>query len=182
MCTPVPRADLILVLAGLEERKVYALELFERQEASTILFSVGRFEVRKFARLGVGETLDLRGMAAKLPPNRRHFFVWIRKQEAWAENISTGRFGTWSEIAAFARAIDGHSVIHSIIVVSSWYHMLRVRICCRALLPRDLQIRFVSPTADREESKTRQIRMAVQEAFKIPLYCILTVFPKLNSP
>jgi hypothetical protein len=181
MCAPLPRADLIFVLAGLQERKVYALELFERHEASAILFSVGRFEIRKFAPLGVAATLDLRGMAGKLPPNRRHFFVWIRKQEAWAENIATGRFGTWSEIAALARAIEGHSVIHSMIVVSSWYHMLRLRICCRALLPRNLQIRFISLSADREEGKTRQIRSAAEEVLKIPLYCILSVFPGLNS-
>jgi hypothetical protein len=44
-------ADLIFVLAGRVYRKEYALDLFRQGLAPRILFSVSRFEIRRFSKM-----------------------------------------------------------------------------------------------------------------------------------
>lgn len=107
--------------------------------------------------------------------------MWLQGGEAWAERIAIGRFGTWSEVVALARALDQHSGISSVVVVSSWYHILRLRICCHALLPKPLRIRFVSSRDGNEKGKAHQITSICGEFLKIPLYFVLSVFQGLNS-
>jgi hypothetical protein len=46
---PRQSTDLIFVLAGRDYRKHYALQLFKDGIAPSILFSVSRFEIRRFS-------------------------------------------------------------------------------------------------------------------------------------
>ncbi len=137
---PVGHADLIFALAGRGSRKVFALELFSQIRAPRLL-SVGRFEIRRFARLPpVPLPLDLLQIAAPVSPPDRHFFVSFNNGEVEVGRVPRGRFGTLSEIRALAAWLNEHRDVSSLLVVSSATHLRRVRMCCRALLPRRIQI------------------------------------------
>jgi hypothetical protein len=170
----VPEAALIFVLAGLEARKAYGLQLFRRRRARGILLSVGRFEIRKLSMLDIPVPINLPEIAAPFPPPQRHYFVWFEDGKVRAERIPLGRFGTWSEIAALAKVLFEQPQIDSVIVVSSSYHLPRIRICCRALLPPRLHVQLLaSPEGDCRKN-------VLAEWLKIPTYGILAWFPKLN--
>jgi len=62
------QSDLIFVLAGRQSRKLYALELFRQALGGTLLMSVGRFEIRKFAQLPIPADVDLLQIASTTPP------------------------------------------------------------------------------------------------------------------
>ena len=65
-------ADLIFILAGQMSRKDFALQLFREGLAPRLLFSVGRFEIRRFSKLALPIGLDLLKLAQHLPPPQRH--------------------------------------------------------------------------------------------------------------
>ena len=96
-------ADLIFVLAGRVYRKDYALELFRQGLAPRIMFSVGRFEIRRFSKMALPVPLDLLKPAQELPPPQRHYFVFFEGQEVETQHVLPGRFGTLTEIEALAR-------------------------------------------------------------------------------
>jgi hypothetical protein len=138
---PVGHADLIFALAGRESRKVFALELFSQERAPRLLLSVGRFEIRRFAKLPpIPVPLDLLQIAAPVSPPDRHFFVSFKNDEVEVGLVPGGRFGTLSEIRALAAWLNEHRDVSSLLVVSSATHLRRVRMCCRALLPRRIEI------------------------------------------
>ena len=141
---PMVRSDLIFVLAGKQSRKVYGLQLFRRGLTPRILLSVGRFEIRPFARLDLPAHLDLPRLASAIPPARRHFFVLFEGHGTQVELVSPGRFGTMTEVEALARWLSHRPHIESILVISSATHLRRLRVCCRALLPRGLRFSLVA--------------------------------------
>jgi len=178
----VPDADLIFVLAGLEARKVYALQLWRQHSARAILLSVGRFEIRKFSSLDLPVPIDLLEAAKPVPPPQRHFFVSFGVDEWPVRQIRTGRFGTWSEIEALALWLGRRFRIRSLVVVSSAYHLYRVRICCRALLPERVHVEYrASPEEDREGTSGpwwrdfRHDQTRLTELVKIPTYWLLAL-------
>ena len=142
------QGDVMFVLAGRQSRKVYALELFRRGAAGTLLISVARFEIRKFAQLSVPADLDLQAIARATPPSLRHYFVSFQEDSSEVALVSRGRFGTLSEIQALARWLQARPQIRILLVVSSAPHLRRVRACCRALLPTGLKIHFVATSND----------------------------------
>jgi hypothetical protein len=168
-------ADLIFVLAGLEERKLYGLQLFHESRAREILLSVGRFEIRKLSRLRTPASINLLEIAASVPPAQRHYFVLFEGQKVCTKRIPIGRFGTWSEIVALARFLHERPNIGSLIVVSSSYHLPRIRLCCHTLLPARLRMRFLASP----EIGCR--RAFLSEWIKIPIYRVLAWFPRLNA-
>jgi DUF218 domain len=137
------------VLAGRECRKQFALTLLQQGWAPTLLLSVGRFEIRPFSSLKLPKSLDLLAVASATDPPRRHYFVRIDSQSAEAQRIAVvGRFGTWNEIRAFADWLRTHHPIRSVTVVSSGFHLKRIRMCCRRLLPEDTRLSFVAVPAE----------------------------------
>jgi hypothetical protein len=168
-------ADLIFVLAGLEVRKAYALQLYRAPQARSIMLSVGRFEIRKLSSLEIPTPIDLLGIAAHVPASQRHYFVWFEAGDVHAERVLLRRFGTWSEIIALARFLHRRPDIASLVVVSSSYHLSRIRLCCRALLPARLRIRLL---ASPENVPSRTF---LSEWFKILVYRVLSWFPSLNE-
>lgn len=137
-------SDLIFVLAGRVVRKRFGLELFRAGVAARILFSVARFEVRRFKELRLPVAFDLLPIALPVAAPERHFFVAFSGGGPEVERIKVRRFGTLREIEALAGYLTRHAGIRSVIVVTSAVHVRRVGICCRVLLPREVDVRVVA--------------------------------------
>jgi uncharacterized SAM-binding protein YcdF (DUF218 family) len=151
-CADIPvSTNLIFVLAGQQSRKTYGLGLFRSGLAPQILLSTGRFEVRRFATLDLPQKIDLLKIVQDVPPQQRHFFVSFTSQKCHVQRIFIGPLGTLSEIEALKQWLKGQPQIASILMISSETHLRRLRICCRALLPRSIRVSF---TAVQEENST----------------------------
>jgi hypothetical protein len=181
----VTDADVIFVHAGLEERKLYGLNLFLQRRAPQILFSVGRFELRKFSKLGLPATVDLLQIAASTPPPQRHFFVWFDGTNLHTERIPLSRFGTLDEMKALIVWLEDHRDVRSVIFVSSAYHLPRVRLCYHALLRGRIRAQFASAPELHVESQSsdrfrhfHRCKMIFREISKIPVYAIMLCFHK----
>ena len=109
---------LIFVLAGRISRKDYALQLFREGLAPRLLFSVTRFEIRRFSKMALPIPLDLLKLAQGGPP-RRHFFVLFQGSECHADHVPPRRFGTLTEIESLARWLDANPEVQSLILISS---------------------------------------------------------------
>jgi len=118
------KADCIFVYAGREARKAHGLSLFRQGYAEKIIFSVARFEWRKFVRYDLVVDGSLRRLAEGTPPKQRHFFVSYDGNEVNVQLTSKGRFGTLSESLAFSELARRENII-SALVVSSPYHLRR---------------------------------------------------------
>jgi hypothetical protein len=172
-------SDVIFVLAGRECRKRFALRLFQEGWAPTLLLSVGRFEIRRFSNLELPTSLDLLAIASTTEPRRRHYFVEIGPRTAAAQRIALGRFGTLREILAFSEWLREHTAIRSVTVVSSGFHLKRIRMCCRRLVPDGTRLNFVAvPDESRylrrhwwRDPKARKLMLS--EVLKIAIYKLL---------
>lgn len=170
---PLASADVIFVLAGRENRKLYSLELFRDGYASQILFSVARFEIRKFSKMALPIPLDLLKIAADVPAPQRHYFVLFEDGTVHVEYVHPGEFGTLTEIEALARWLRGHPKIKSVLVVSSGTHLRRLRMCCRKLLESRIECRYIA-TKDANGGTDRvSFGAASIELFKVVLYALL---------
>lgn len=181
-------SDLIFVLAGRECRKHFGLQLFSEGWAPTLLLSVGRFEIRSFAQLELTVTADLVALAAPIAAPQRHFFVTVQAASQHAEPIRWQRFGTWCEIHALAGWLKKQPKVQTLTVVSSAFHLRRVRWCCSRLLPKGIKLRFIGvpferPTFNRNRwwRSASSRRLVVMEVVKVILYPLLlapaTLFP-----
>jgi len=180
---PIRNADLIFTLAGRQSRKVFALELFQQLRAPRLLLSVGRFEIRRFAKLILPAALNLLEIATPVSPPDRHFFVSFEDHKVEVEWVPRGRFGTLSEIRALAAWLRRHPEVSSLLVVSSATHLRRVRMCCRSLLPRQIHILFVGvPNEDPFLQRDRWWRsrgaraMVMAEPVKLLVYRLTLLF------
>jgi hypothetical protein len=176
---PVRPADVIFVLAGHMSRKHYALQLFREGVAPKLLFSVGRFEIRRFSKMPLPSPLDLLKLAQDLPPQHRHYFVLFQGKESHVEHVQPRRFGTLTEIVALARWLAAHPEVQSLLLISKDTHLRRIRMCCQSLLPIGLQvtllpvpISFLEPT-DPHPSAVQASTRDLLELFKILVYRVL---------
>ena len=180
---PFQQSDVIFVLAGQECRKRFALELLQERWAPTLLLSVGRFEIRRFSSLKLPASLDLVAIASTTEPQRRHYFVKIDSGTIEAQRIAVGRFGTLSEIRAFSDWLRMHPLVRSVTVVSSGFHLKRIRMCCRRLLPEGTRLNFVAVPAESrylrehwwQDSKGR--KLVFSELLKIAIYRVISQRP-----
>jgi uncharacterized SAM-binding protein YcdF (DUF218 family) len=154
------RSDLIFVLAGEHDRKEYALRLFREQYAFKILFSVGRFELRRFSGLGLPASAGLLRLASEWPPQRRHFFVHMDSSESHAEHVEPNRLGTLTEMDALSDWLEAHPEIRTLLIVSSWTHLFRLRMCCHALLPTSVEYRLVATPEDESRNNSTNIQQS----------------------
>jgi len=178
---PPSSGDAIFVLAGHKSRKIYAIQLLERGTAPRILFSVGRFEIRRFPELGLPQTIDLLQMAQSIPPRLRHFFVLFENGKCTVQRIPVRVLGTLGEIDALADWLLAHPEISSLLVVSSGAHLRRLRICCRRLLRRNVKCSFVAVPV--ENGNNEPNRMAILlECFKIACYFVILPFWEVARP
>jgi uncharacterized SAM-binding protein YcdF (DUF218 family) len=178
--------DLIFVLAGLQSRKVHALELFRRHLAPQILFSVGRFEIRRFVTLDLPQEIDLLKIMKDVPPQQRHLFVSLSNREFQVHRMSIGPLGTLREIEALRQWLRPRPQIGSLLIVSSETHLRRLRLCCRALLPPSVRVHFAAVQEENSQlnrdnwwraKETRKI--VLFEVIKILCYSVLLPIHKL---
>jgi len=132
------------VLAGRVYRKDYALELFRQGLSPRILFSVGRFEIRRFSKMALPVPLDLLKLTQEVPPSQRHYFVFFEGQEVRAQHVLPEQFGTLTEIDALARWLSARPDIRTVLIVSSGAHLRRIRMCCQSLLNADIRLAFLA--------------------------------------
>lgn len=123
--------DVILVLAGRNERKPYGLKLFQQQLAPRLIVSVSRHEVRHAAKqLSVPALLQLRYAT---PPLQRHFWIdCCAGQQRIVRAKGISRSSTYWELRALARYL-GRDVPKRIAIVSTSVHLRRVKLCCRKI-------------------------------------------------
>ena len=170
---PLAPAGVIFVLAGRENRKLCGLELFRDGHAPRILLSVARFEIRKFSKTALPIPVDLLKIAADVPAPQRHYFVLFEDGTVHVEYVHPGEFGTLTEIEALARWLRGHPEIKSVLVVSSATHMRRLRMCCKALLERDVECAFIAAKDASPRAHRTRFGSVCGELFKVVLYALL---------
>ena len=120
------------------------MELFRQGLVPGILFSVGRFEIRRFSKMHLPVPLDLLKLAQEVAPPQRHYFAYFQGQEVQVEHVPPGPFGTLTEIEALARWLAAKPEIRSVLVISSDTHLRRIRMCCRALLNPEMEMSFLA--------------------------------------
>jgi len=172
--------DLLFVLAGLQGRKEYGLKLFQEGSARQLLFSVGRFEIRKFPKLNIPGSPDLLALAKDIPPARRHFFVLFCRDQFNVKRIPVRRLGTLNEIDALADWLLLHPEVSSLLIVSSGSHLRRLRLCGRALLSDKLVIRlrrippnYAIGNEDGLRKAVQTLRETLLELLKILCYALI---------
>ena len=167
------RADCIFVFAGRHERKVHGLQLYKAGYASRIIFSVGRFEWRRFPELGLENDGGLVELVQQTPPRKRHFFVDIEGNRATCSLIRKGMFGTMSEAAALCR-LARKEKLSSLLIVSSSYHLRRCLDCVGGFCS-DAALKIIPVAARPEPAPTSHPDVAalVGEGTKYLLYKLL---------
>jgi len=172
-------ANLIFVLAGDMNRKHYALQLFREGLAPRLLFSVGRFEIRRFSKMALPIPLDLLKQAQDVLPPQRHFFALFQNRVWQVEHVPPRRFGTLTEIASLARWLDANPEVQSVILISNEAHLRRIRMCCRPLLPRGVEVALLavpnsfSDSADQQSSAIQSTGSDLLEFLKVLVYRVL---------
>jgi len=171
------------VLAGQEYRKRCALDLFGKKLAPRILFSVARFEIRRFSKMSsLPIALDLLKLAADVPPPQRHFFVFFQRNDVQVNHVLPGRLGTLTEMEALRRWLGENPEVRSVLIVSSRTHLRRLKICCRSLLSLKIDVVLVAASSGpsgvaEEQPGLIQTTLAVLvELFKVLLYSVLLNF------
>jgi uncharacterized SAM-binding protein YcdF (DUF218 family) len=182
-------ADLIFVLAGHVSRKEYALQLFREGFSPRLLFSVGRFEIRRFSKMALPIQLDLLKVAQDMPPPRRHFFVLFQGKECQVKHVQPRRFGTLTEITSLARWLCANPEVQSLILISNETHLRRIRMCCQALLPRHVELALLtvpnsfSDSADQHSFAIQSTSSDLLEFLKVLVYrVLLTLRPHRRGP
>ena len=177
---PVSNADMIFALAGRRSRKLYVLRLFDEGRAPRILLSTGRFEIRRFSDLSLPLPVDLMRIASLIPPPQRHFFVCFEGQQVEVKRIPVRRFGTLGEIQALADWLHDRPRIKSLAIISSGPHLRRVRMCCRAVLPEQLQLRLMAVPEESQWLNARSwwrewsaLSLVLSEVLKLLLYQVV---------
>ncbi len=173
------KSNVIFVLAGRESRKRFGLRLLREGWGDRLLLSVGRFEIRQFCELPLPVSLDLRAIAAKTAPEKRHYFVDVEGGRAECHRIGIGRFGTWSEVLAFSNWLHKNQAIRSATIVSSSFHIRRIRICCRSLVRDNARLTFLAVPEEDDHFRTSWWRdskcrhLVLKELAKLPVYKVL---------
>src|SRR5437762_14331562 len=168
------KSDLIFVFAGRENRKRYGLELFRQGFSPRILFSVSRFEIRRFAALSLPVPMDLLKLASPVPPPQRHFFVLFEGYRAQVEYVRPRRFGTLTEIESLLRWLEGHSEIHSLLIISNKAHLRRIRMCCESLLDANFEITLIAaPDGSNGGGSSESTTAVLLQLLKALLYWVV---------
>ncbi|HEV8128170.1 MAG TPA: YdcF family protein, partial [Candidatus Eisenbacteria bacterium] len=185
--------DAIFVFAGGHPRKGYAAELWRRGVAPVLIVSVGRFEWRRYAGLGLPGDAALRAAVERVPPRERHFFVVMERgsggigvpgafapaPEARVDVIAVPprRFGTRNEARALASLARGRGW-RSLIVISSAFHLRRIALVVRrALAGSGVSVSYAALPFDRDSYAAGRwwrtphgVRVVLSEVVKLGVY------------
>jgi uncharacterized SAM-binding protein YcdF (DUF218 family) len=186
-------AEAIFVFAGGHPRKEFAAELWRHGAAPVLVVSVGRFEWRRFAGLGLPGDVALRTAVEPVRPPERHFFVVVERgrgvagvpgaiaaapdARAEAFPIRPHRFGTRNEARALASLVRERGW-RSLVVISSGFHLRRVAlVVLRALAGSGVRVSFAALPYDRDTygpgrwwRSPRGVRVVLSEVVKLAVY------------
>lgn len=171
------KADCIFVFAGKPERKTYGLKLYRDGYASRIIFSVGRFEWRRFLQVGLEDYGGLLDLVEATPYFQRHFFVHMTSTGTSAFGIPKRQFGTLSEAMALSEFIE-RLQIKKLMIISSGFHLRRavkaVKNCCAnpevELIPVQVPNELASETRENWWKTYRGFSLILSEYLKYFLY------------
>jgi hypothetical protein len=133
--------DLVFVMAGRMERKRYGLDLFRSGLASTLVLSVGRFEVSKLKDLQLQGYEELVHLRDQTPPEERHFFIAITSSGIRFDKTKLATWNTYGETVAFRDFLKNQNA-RRVIVVSTDIHMRRVALTFSSVF-RDAAMQFL---------------------------------------
>jgi hypothetical protein len=181
----VQPVDLIFVMAGLPERKQYALELYRAGMAPRLVLSVGRYEVSKMDRLPIGQQMaELRALRDSSPPHERHFFVELSAAGVRIEKVRLPRWNTCGEVWAMLRLVEREGA-RRVTIVSTGVHLRRVAFTIRKLDGRGAAFSYCAvperlQPIKRERWWTRPAdrRFVVKEALKLAGYRLILSMPR----
>lgn len=186
-------AEAIFVFAGGHPRKEFAAEIWRHGAAPILIVSVGRFEWRRYAGLGLPGDVALRAAVEQVPPQERHFFVVVERRRgvtgvpgaiaaapdsgAEAFPVRRHRFGTRNEARALA-ALARERGWRSLVVISSGFHLRRVALVVkRALAGSGVRVSFAALPYDRDPyapgrwwRRPRRVRVVLSEVVKLAVY------------
>ena len=168
------------MLAGKKERKLFGISEFEHGIASRLILSTGRFELRKFPELPIEPKPDLLALAGPIRAPERHCFVLfppLNEQVVW---IKVRRLGTMSEIAALAEWLLAHREVNKVAILTSGFHLPRVRLCCRFLLPKNVGAWFLSVPDEKIPLGSRVLEWIKHVAYLAALNTARVKSPKAN--
>src|SRR5262249_43564508 len=168
---PPDSCEAMFVLAGRSSRKRYALTLNKDRSDRVLLMSVARFEIRGLPSFGLAMPFDLVSRALVLKPPGRHFFVTLHgNQVKEIHYVPAHRLGTLREIMALAAWLRMHPKVQSLIIISSSFHLPRVRLCCEAVLPKWVQMKLVPVPNEQAYGHSHifeRVRLIVAESAKL---------------
>jgi hypothetical protein len=185
-------SDLIFVLAGHRNRKVFGVRLLRDGWASRILLSTGdppyiarvlEQELQASAWPNRQDWSHIHDVANRPSPSAGQFFAFLDNTGWSVQQIPIQGLGTLSEIKALAAWLQQRPAIRSLLIVSAATHLKRAGMCCRRLLPASCRVRLIavppqiadgSPLtgrAPREDSRT-----ILLEWGKVILYRVVLAF------
>jgi hypothetical protein len=175
--------ELVFVHAGAKQRRVVALGLYSQGKVRSLLLSMTPGEARNLAALKW--PVPLEALEAALSQSvEQHAFVWLESGKVTVDRVPLGAFGTLSEVVQLDRWLREHGGFNSVLMISTAPHLRRVRMCCRAILPRGINVRpFAIPAYgywDRNKwwSFGRTRVAVLWELPKLLLYLPLTRFTR----
>lgn len=150
---PLANSDLIFVLAGHRNRKVFGVRLLRDGWASKILLSTGdppyiarvlEQELQASAWPNRHDWSDIHDAASRPSPSAGQFFAFLDNTSWSVQQIPIHWLGTLSEIKALAAWLQQRPVIRSLLIVSAATHLKRAGMCCRHLLPANCRVGLVA--------------------------------------
>jgi hypothetical protein len=142
-------------------------------------FSAGSLEIARFAELDLPAWPRLLEQQRNIPPEGRLFFLEYDGESWGIERLPVRPLGTLNEIVALRNWLDRHSDVGSVLVVSSGLHLRRVRMCCRALLPRRVAFALAAVPGETARATNESVRRQdglpglIVECAKLALYGIV---------
>lgn len=146
-------SDLIFVLAGHRNRKVFGVRLLRDGWAPKILLSTGdppyiarvlEQELQATVWSNQQDWPDVHDVALRPSPAAGQFFAFLDNTRWSVQQIPIQGLGTLSEIKALAAWLQQRPAIRSLLVVSAATHLKRAGMCCRRLLPANCRVRLIA--------------------------------------
>lgn len=180
--------DAIFVFAGGQARKECAAGLWRvlnragtpAERDLVLVVSVARYEWRRYPLLGLPGTDALQEAVSLVPPDQRHFFVILERGSVEVRHVTPRRWGTRNEARALA-ALARERGWRSLLVISSAFHLPRVRLVVRrALEGSGVALSYATPARGTDPHgpgrwwrSRRGIRLVASEQMKRLVYLFL---------
>ena len=176
----VQPVDIIVVLAGRMDRKVYGLELYNAGIAPRVVLSVGRFEVSRMRSLGLDRVDDLVALRDATPREERHFLAVVGESGTQIQRVRLPRWSTYGEALGLHAFLQNQGV-RRVMVVSTGIHLRRAALAFNAA-SRGTGLKFIyCPVPARQPWPPPGSRYVMQESLKIVgYYLILCLPPRLS--